>query len=310
MHDALCFVKFLHPGKEPRPCRLGDLPWNTGKVHTRKFLRARGSWRERPDGPDTNSTDLGFWGEWEPQSTAVPVVERQPNGPAWIHTPYYDPSAVHGWAQNTDPFSFGDQFHFTGCQQHRNGHPTQLAHLKPGSVVLFGSALDYQFVLDTVFVVGDRWIDHTKADHSNRINGTISRAYREVTIEPWYSGDIPRDRVHRLYFGATPDRPVNGMFSFFPSLPIAEVANGFARPVIDIPRVITQSQTQSFQRTFLSSLDDAHSLWRQVIRQVRERGLLLGTHAELPFRREGAAPKQQGAVGVGSCGPVQESCAR
>ena len=52
-----------------------------------------------------------------------------------------------------DPFVFGPQFHYTGCMQHREGRPTQLRHLRAGSVVLFGSCTGRSsFVLDTVFV--------------------------------------------------------------------------------------------------------------------------------------------------------------
>jgi hypothetical protein len=40
-------------------------------------------------------------------------------------------------------------------------------------------------------------------------------------------------RTLRLYYGATPDAPVEGMFSFVPCQR-AEGATGFARPVIDL----------------------------------------------------------------------------
>jgi hypothetical protein len=116
------------------------------------------------------------------------------------------------WAQNTDPFVFGEQFHCTGCQQHkrRNGlvQPTQLRALAHGSVVLFGSCRRDRFVLDTVLVV-DRWLDHTASDHRDVLAGRVSDTYRSVVIDPWYRGNVPEYASHRLYFGATPARPVS-----------------------------------------------------------------------------------------------------
>jgi hypothetical protein len=53
--------------------------------------------------------------------------------------------------QNTDPFVFGDQFHYTGCLQHTKRGATQLRYLDRGSVILFGSCREKRdFVVDTV----------------------------------------------------------------------------------------------------------------------------------------------------------------
>ena len=46
------------------------------------------------------------------------------------------------WRQNTDPFVFGERFHYTGCLRHTRRGPTQLRYLAPGSLVLFGSCRD------------------------------------------------------------------------------------------------------------------------------------------------------------------------
>jgi predicted nucleotidyltransferase len=71
--------------------------------------------------------------------------------------------------RNTDPFVFGGKFMYTLCQQYKKEKhtstltPTKLHSLEKGSVILFGSRLNHDFVLDTVFVV-KCWKDHRKKD--------------------------------------------------------------------------------------------------------------------------------------------------
>ena len=57
--------------------------------------------------------------------------------------------------QNTDPFVFHEQFLYRCCKQTTKKGQTQLAHLLPGSIVLFGSCVNDLFAIDTVFVVGE-----------------------------------------------------------------------------------------------------------------------------------------------------------
>ena len=81
MQDKQCFVQFSHPGGEASPVGTGEVAWNVAKGHKRKFLRSAGEYRERADGPSLHTSDLGFWGEWEPQSYATPVRAPVPYGP-------------------------------------------------------------------------------------------------------------------------------------------------------------------------------------------------------------------------------------
>jgi len=300
MKERLCVVQFLHPGGEPRVPAAGEVAWNTQGRHTRKFLRAAGRSIDAVDG-SPRQEKLGFWGEWEAQSLATPASGRGPGEPAWIHEPFFDPPAPGVWAQNTDPFVFGAAFHFTGCQQHSHvGNPTQLARLRPGSLILFGSGLGRRFVLDTVFVVGPRWIEHSRKTRG-ALDGEISDEYREITIDRWYAGRLPDDRVHGLYFGATFDDPFHGMFSFFPCTEVDGSTRGFARPEIRLPGVVTPTQTQKYRRTPVASPRDATESWRSVVDQVLAAGLRLGIRADMP-RRVAAATPVPGAEPSG-CAP-------
>lgn len=146
MEDARCFVQFIHPGGEHVPDAGRVRTWNTGP-HRRKFLCCRGAVAEI-----AGKSDLGFWAEWEPPSEVIDEIAAPlAGGPRFIYRPYWvHPGSFRG-LQNTDPFVFGG-FYYSICRQNRSTGPTQLQRLLPGSVVLFGSHLRGEFVLDTVFV--------------------------------------------------------------------------------------------------------------------------------------------------------------
>src|SRR5262249_18839285 len=95
------------------------------------------------------------------------------------------------------------------------------------------------------------------------------------------------------YFGATPQDPYHGIYSFFPCSPLDERPSGFPRPLIRMDEV-TPNHARGYRLTSISSAGHAVELWTKVVRQVLERdGLYLGVRAELPERRHAG-----GAVGA------------
>ena len=117
-----------------------------------------------------------------------------------------------------------------------------------------------------------------------------------MTLAPWY-GETPgckppesnggcttpeSDRSFRLYLGATFEHPVDGMFSFVPCVTGDGIAQGFARPAIRIPDVITPKMTQSKRLNPRQSIGEITPLWNEVVRQVTDQGLALGIRADLP----------------------------
>jgi hypothetical protein len=182
MRDRHCFVQFIHPGGEHRPDD-GDLKhWNRDQ-HRRKFLRTWG--RYVTDG-HLREAELEFWGEWEPESRVIQRYNAVVHGgPHFLYEPFFIRHS-NGWRQNTDPFVFGDRFIYTGCLQHTKCGPTQLRYLSPGSLILFGSCYQKdRFVIDTVFVVSERRVDHDRSNYSNVLKATVSNTYRSVTVDPW-----------------------------------------------------------------------------------------------------------------------------
>jgi hypothetical protein len=295
MRDKVCFVQFIHPGGEHIPDNGLIREWNRNK-HKRKFLRQAGKYIA---GGKVEKGEMVFWGEWEPESKAERIENPIIHGPHYIHKPYYVGPKSYDGLQNTDPFVFGEQFHYTWCQQRtKKGAATQLRHLSKGSVILFGSCEDKNvFVLDTVFVV-DRWIDHARQDYRKALAEKISQEYQEITILPGYQepsderkgcalemkscASADSQEAWRLYFGVTHDNPLHGMYSFFPCQQYQAKSKGFARPRISLPGRITDNLNQGKKYRNNLSLDEMKLLWDKVVKQVKKERLALGVYARMP----------------------------
>jgi hypothetical protein len=130
------FVHFPHPGTEHNPGRISRQPWNTNLKHRRKFLRSPG--RYVAPGGSLAEAPLAFWAEWEAPSY---VIQRWPEEgalPRFLQEPRWERPTIKGFRQNTDPWVFGDCFHYSNCYQlNQSG----LRNLAAGSVILFGSTL-------------------------------------------------------------------------------------------------------------------------------------------------------------------------
>ncbi len=286
MTDNRCFVQFPHPGGEHEPDPNGRKGWNTlPNSHARKFMEFRGKWIEG-DGTE-RSGSLRAWGEWEAESDLTsklqqPRQDRQYPGYLW--SPYYVPKSNYRLLHNTDPFIFGERFLYSNCKQ---GSVPSLAHLGRGTVIAFGSgrkiAGERRWVLDTVLVVADSLTYAAREAHQT-LADAAPEAFLTVTGGPIADNE---GASFRLYMGATPDYPVEGMFSFFPAMP-AHGDAGFPRPVIDLPSEYFNPRSWQAQKGpgRQRTREELRGLWDSLVAQVREAGLVLGTHAELPEQRK------------------------
>lgn len=255
--------------------------WNRGG-HQRKFMRTAGISRDA-DGED-HVGEVLLWGEWEPPSRVEVLKPSGDDYPRYLHLPYLEPRTEFAGCQNTDPFVFGDEFLYTGCQQWRgkpHGHPVQLRYLLPRSIILFGSCAGDRFLLDTVFVVRD-FIDHDRDNYRDVLRGAVPDAYWTVTLDPWYAG--PADgRSFRLYRGASPANAVNGMFSFFPCLRAGGPAtHGFSRPDLSALAGVNPRLRQGWSKSELGDVAQAAAIWRSVRQAVLDQGCELGVRAAIP----------------------------
>lgn len=283
-NNQLLFVQFLHPGSEHTPDRNSQhhINWNQN-AHKRKFMKNPGIYLKNNR---QITSDLIFWGEWEPQSDVIQKFKAKKKGePQYLYQPYFSLPQHNQFLQNTDPFVFGDDFYYVCCQQATKRGFTQLRFLEPGSVILFGSCLNQKFILDTVFVVKDYYEIESLA----QISQYVSDTYIDVTLRRIFSCTSPNrnkcntNQNFRLYVGATFDNPINEMFSFFPCIPYSnKVDQCFSRPIIEIPNVISDLKSQGYKLTRNGNLQQ---LWQQTKNQVEQVGLEIGIYSELPPKK-------------------------
>lgn len=286
-------VQFPHPGTEySLRGEEGDMDWNY-RDHHRKFMQATGHYVE--DEHLVRSQELMFWGEWEPQSRYKKINDN--SSPRYLHLPYLDldaPKEVGGRVrQNTDPYVFADAFYYRCCKQMHSSHPTRLAKLDRGSVILFGSHVDTGFAIDTVFVV-DESRQYRDVLDPEELKGFVPDGYAEIVsigYGEYANPSIPlacgacapraipsAPRVFRCYRGATWDNPVNGMYSFVPCRLAKDNPNGFERPVITHNELdfISDTLSQSYKLKQDVSLDEAHAIWKRVHDICHKDGFLDG----------------------------------
>lgn len=303
MADNRCFVQFPHPGGEHRPDGNGKIGWNkvyrdSGKEnpHKRKFMQFHGEWAEE-DGT-TRPDNLWAWGEWEPESDLVceldiPEDDSQGPYPHYLWDPYYivPPEENYRDLHNTDPFIFGDHILYSNCGQTAPSK-SALRTLARGSVIAFGSGKKIggkkAWVLDTVLVIKDS-IPYDPLNPRKALACKVPEVFLEVTGRPLAAdpklAKKPVEGGLRLYRGATPKDPVDGMFSFFPAKP-AGGDTGFPRPCIDLPNEHFKPSNWQAPKGATCDLpcEKRRGLWEKLVKKVREAELVLGTHAELPPR--------------------------
>lgn len=275
------FVQFPHPGAEHK-ATVPEMAWNTGG-HARKFLRSHA--RYLSDGI-AQSGDVVFWGEWEPPSTVTELPRSSRREPRYLHEPFWTRTRPRS-AQNTDPLVFGDHFLYSNCRQAGNA---KLRRLAPGSLVLFGSKLDDEFVLDTVFVVGD------SQEFTPRSAAALGAPdwIQAVVFGPLRRSGCADD-TFRLYRGRTWKEALDGPYSFTPCQPFVSGERGFARPPIRLDPALVNPHNGRAATCSVVPPERPDELWQDVVAQVDAAGLLHGVEIdEPPLRRARALPPAAG----------------
>jgi hypothetical protein len=264
------FVQFPHPGSEHNPGKAARQPWNKGK-HRRKFLRCTGRYADG-DGA-TRSALVVFWGEWEPPSYVIKQWSKDGHLPRFLHDPVWEYSTDREPRQNTDPWVFGDCFVYSNCKQLSQ---YALRTLTRGTVILFGSGLNADFVLDTVFVVRDS--QRLLPKHPPKVD----EPFRVCTIEPLASDAKCSGDAFVLYRGATFDAPVEGMYSFVPCRPADCAGPRFLRPAITLAKEYLNPSSTQTPRARPRSLAQVQDQWEAVRRQVINASCSLGVSFSTP----------------------------
>jgi hypothetical protein len=135
---------------------------------------------------------------------------------------------------------------------------------------------DEAFLVDTVFVVARAvpW----SPDAPEEISDSTLRV---VTCESVATDPRGKGLDLMLYEGATPDAPVDGMYSFTPAQLVGEGELGFVKPAIQLPGLVNPRNRQAPKKTVVDP-SGAAAAWASVRDQVLEQGLLLGTAFDTP----------------------------
>lgn len=280
------FVQFMHSAREmdPRIERRDHATFRQG--HTRKILEIQASTRPCIEGPDVDQPIL-FHGEWEGPVLRTRLLVGDPVRAAYA--PHRAPCSDYSggdWAGpdrilNTDPMAFGRRMRYTCCQQFTRknlatnvGIPTGLNALLPGSVVMFGSRIGYEFALDTMFVVRERVAHYTNGERDSL---PVDDWYRDATLHALDALD--ESCRWSLYDGVAPEDAASGPFSYVPCRPID---GSPSRPTIRLPGIVNPILSQGRKMNPHDSLSDVDRLWESATKQVLAQGYLLGHHLAVP----------------------------
>ena len=283
MPDELMFVQFPHPGVEHKP-RGPWMEWNR-RDHARKYLKADA--RYLSHGREHRGP-VEFWGEWEAQSKVVEDLgDRPPGYPRWLHEPYWEVPRHTRLLQNTDPLVFGEQFLYSNCRQGRNA---KLRRLAPGSIVVFGSRFSNEFVIDTVFVVGDTPEQYRPASlDMERFDDWV----QATVFDPLARSDH-RDVSFRLYRGRRYAGTIDEPFSFVPCLPFNGSPRGFPRPRLRLESRWVAPRLAMGAKATPVSADQLATLWQHILGTIEAAGLAMATQVQAPARASFERPSVSG----------------
>jgi hypothetical protein len=276
MSDELMFVQFPHPGVEHKPTGPW-MDWNR-REHARKYLMAEGTYLA--EGRERHGK-VEFWGEWEPPSRVIETLQDRPAGyPRWLHAPHWDVPRHTRLLQNTDPLVLGRRFLYSNCRQRRNA---KLRRLAPGSIVVFGSKLAGEFVMDTVLVVDD---DSDSYRPATLLTDDIEKWVRAVVFDPLVRS-ASRESEFRLYFGRRYSGANDTPFSFVPCLPYDGLAKGFARPALRLPRQWIAPNLAMGAKATPASASELTDLFHEICSTVTTAGLSFGVELQPPSQGHG-----------------------
>ncbi len=289
--DDLQVVHFPHPGGEfhvegATATRHVDVRWNTSGRHFRRLVGHDGAYVDAAG--KVKHGKLVFWTEWEAATSAIALDGAHDDFSArFLHevkNPVTYPLKCRAWGccTNTDPCVFGSTFKYSNCRQYRN---RGLLSLRSGSLIIFGSRLKGEFVLDTVFVV-----DGDGKEYSASCELDVSEEYRSLTLSR-IGGDLKADPFV-FYRGAKPVERRGRPFSFTSARICSSSDTDLGRRcVIDVEAlnsvagatVLNINNTRAAAvRSFSGTV--VEKIWGELKRQVLANGFVLGVHFDWPSR--------------------------
>ena len=281
-----------HSAEERRlPRGASRCPWAlANEPHARKFLECEGRWLPDLSSKPSNG-NLRVWCEYEAPTTVVSLAPPNREYPRWLH--HIDLSALQAVVSsgktrrhlNTDPWIWDRGFvwsvcrHFTPSKNFR----ADVAAIEAGDIVLFGSAFNSKWVLDTVLVAAGPPIE---CRHAHEAAPALSPAYRACVSGPLDVHRLPL----RIVMGAPYADKQHQAFSFVPAVP-STVKTSFAR--IDISSLVRNirlkngdpAKPNNGQALASGTYPGGNGpLWNDLVNATLGAGLVLGVSFEHPLK--------------------------
>lgn len=259
MPDQGRVILLPHPGKERFPDKEGFCAWPYGS-HRRKFLRLKGQWTNLRG--HQGKEPLEMWTEYEAPTQANPLNGRQSGKPKYVHEIRWKVGAP---ILNTDPWIFYPGFVWTTCRHNR------ACDLHAGDIVLFGSSIKGNWVLDTVFVIDER-LPIAKGKFGDTYNALVRSL-------------VPKKACP--FIGKT-FRNIHIPFSFVPCARANDRHAPFARPCINgLLRDLRKSDGSEPSAANSGSLTVTSfrgmriaEFWMKLLHLIANQGLVMGTRFE------------------------------
>jgi hypothetical protein len=125
-------------------------------------------------------------------------------------------------------------------------------------------------------------ITHDRGNYEERLRPSVSNLALDMTIRPMYAWPGASGPFNAM-LGATPDAPVDGMFSFVPCLPITRAGlRGFPRLAIESHAAINPGNPQAVSFNKDIKPEEFPQLWRELVHAATGSGLALATRLDLP----------------------------
>lgn len=288
-------IQFLHPNQEALPTNIDDktIKWNNFQTHRRKFLLSNGEYINQNG--ELKADDLTFWGEWEPQSEIIKIINQRIHLPNYLNIPYLDPS-VPERTHTTDPYVFGKNYKYFICRQHSNRHI--LKNLEPNSIILFGSCINFKFCLDTLFVVSENRKRYSSENIEEIFPFDKRGQFYYSCIDPIFGNSLCNPEVEEedncrannreefVCYDSTnyyEVKEVEDIYSFVPCklYDKENIKNSvFTQPAIDLDFIQPQ-QTMGINSKECT-ITEIKDYWNDITSQIQKKDLLKGTAFKTP----------------------------
>lgn len=285
-------IQFLHTALEASPLNDSDnfIPWNNNDSHRRKFILSNGKYINENNLAEVS--DLVFWGEWEAQSLIEKINNTNQSPPNYLNKPFLNPSTPNR-THNTDPYVFGNNFRYIICKQ--GFFHNVLTNLEANSIILFGSSINGQFCLDTVFVVSDDKSNYTINNIEKLFPVNKRGQYYHASVNPIYDEfdynknaldedfcRINDDREYTFYKAVNFDdrNNYNNIYSFVPCRLYNQPNYAFRQPIINLD-FINGNQTQGIKSKDCS-VEEIVFYWNEIVKQIENKNLKRAVYFKNP----------------------------